>query len=108
MMVDRRKLYNHLSIRLHRTRMRKFPFAIKAAVVCAIPLLACSTYYTLERLQNAGTFLYIAASAALPVLLLGFAGTASLVGTGKRTGTLFWISISAILAPAFFLVAIWL
>jgi hypothetical protein len=67
----------YLYVRLHRTCMRKFPFAIKAAVVCAIPLLACSTDYTLERLQNAGTFLYIAASATLPVLLLGFAGTAS-------------------------------
>ncbi len=40
------------------------------------PTMPCTgrfTYYTLERLQNAGTFLYIAASAAL----LGFAGTAS-------------------------------
>ena len=52
--------------------------AIKAAVACVVPLLACSTYYTLERLQNAGPFLYFAASVALPVLLLGGAGSCSL------------------------------
>ena len=81
--------------------------AIKAAVACVVPLLACSTYYTLERLQNAGPFLYFAASVALPVLLLGLAGAANLAVSGRRNGALFWFSAGAALVPALFLATIW-
>jgi hypothetical protein len=88
--------------------MPKLSPAIKAAVACAVPLLACSTYYTLERLQNASPFMYFVASIALPVLLLGLAGTASLVASGKQNGALFWTSATAVLAPTLLLVAIWM
>lgn len=82
--------------------------AIKAAVVFAVPLLACSTYYTLEHLQNAGPFLYFATSVALPVLLLGLAGVAHLAASGRRTGAIFWLSVGAVLVSALFLANIWL
>jgi hypothetical protein len=88
--------------------MRTFSFALKAAIVIAVPLLACSTYYTLERLASAGPALYLAASVALPVLLLGLVGTVRTVGAGKTKGLQLWISGFAIAVPALLLVFIWL
>lgn len=83
-------------------------FTIKAVVVAVVPLLACSTYYTLQRLENAGTVLYFAASLALPVMLLGLIGTARIITSGKKTRLWCWLSGIALVLPAALLSYIWL
>jgi hypothetical protein len=88
--------------------MHNLSLALKVAVTCAVPLLACSTYYTLDRLGASSTFVVIAASLAWPALLIGLATTASLVLSGKRHGALLWACSFANLVPLVFLAYIWL
>jgi hypothetical protein len=95
-------------VRLHKYRMSASSFAIKAAVVAAVPLLACSTYYTLDRIGNAGPALYVAASLSLPVMLLGLVGTARTVASGNKKRLQIWASGLAVALPAILLAFIWL
>jgi hypothetical protein len=87
--------------------MHTFSFAMKAAILAAVPLLACSTYYTLERLGSAGPALYLAASVALPVLLLGITGTVRNLAAGTKGGAKLWVSGLATVLPALLLAFIW-
>jgi hypothetical protein len=82
-------------------------FAIKAGIAGVLPLLACSTYYTVERVVDAGPWFYGAAAMAPTVLLIGLAGGASLLASGRRSGLLLWAAGAAVLGPAALLVAIW-
>ena len=88
--------------------VRTLSFAIKLALASAVSLLACSTYYTLERLQNPGSLHYWAVALALPVSLLGLAGTAATLASGTRVGTTLWVSALAFAAPAFLFALTWL
>ena len=88
--------------------MRTPSFAIKAAVAAAVPLLACSTYYTLERLGNAGPALYFAASLALPIMLLGVVGVVRTSASGYKKRSQMWVAGLAVALPAFLLAFIWL
>jgi hypothetical protein len=88
--------------------MRASSFALKAAIVAAIPLLACSTYYTLERIGSAGAALTIAASVALPIMLLGLTGTVHNIAAGKAKGLQVWVSGLALVLPACLLAFVWL
>jgi hypothetical protein len=83
-------------------------FAMKAAIIAVVPLLACSTYYTLERLVDARPVLYLAASLAFPVLLLGLVGTWRTIVPGRANRLLSWASGLAVVMPALLLAAIWL
>ena len=88
--------------------MRTSSIALKAAVVVSVPLLACSTYYTLERLGSAEPALYFAASIALPIMLLGLVGIVRTLTSGTRRHSLLWISGLAVALPALLLASIWL
>ena len=88
--------------------MQTSSIIIKAAVLAAVPLLACSTYYTLERLGSAGTVVDLAASLALPVMLLGIAGTVDAAASSPRKQRQFRVSVLAVALPALLLAFVWL
>lgn len=90
-----------------RDAMRSVPTAFKAAVACTVPLLACSTYYTLERVGDASPALYFAAASALPVMLLALAGVTARVAAGRTRGPLLWLCSLGVVLPALFLAAVW-
>ena len=83
-------------------------FAIKSAVVVAVPLLACATYYTLQRLENAGPLLYWAASLALPTLLVGLVATACAMVSANKRRIWLWASGLTVALPALLLAFVWL
>ena len=88
--------------------MRTTSLTIKALVIAVIPLLACSTYYTLEKLENAGPAIYLATSLALPVMLLGFIGTARGIASGNMAPLHRWLFGLALALPATLQAFIWL
>ena len=87
--------------------MRSESPLLKTLIICAAPLLACSTYYTLEQLGDTHIVLYIAALIACPMLLLGSAAATAILSSGKRTGWPFWTSLVAMIASTFILSSIW-
>ena len=88
--------------------MRTVPLAVKAALICLLPLLACSSYYTIDRLGPAGTLLTIAASLAAPVLLVSVAGTAVLATAGRASRLALWLAAGVAVASAGLLLRVWL
>jgi len=88
--------------------MRPVTTTVKAALACAAPLLACSTYYTVERLGEASPIVLYAALAALPVLTISLAVAAVALASGKRGGPLLWGSSIGIALPGLLLAAVWL
>ncbi len=81
---------------------------IKAIVIVFIPLLACSTYYTSQKLGADSSALYIPALIALPLLLIGITGCITLAISGKSKGLLFTLSLITSLSTGAFLAYIWL
>jgi len=85
---------------------------IKAIVIVFIPLLACLTYYTSQRLGAENSVLYIPALIALPLLLIGVTGGITLVISGKGKikykKLLFTLSLLTSLSSGIFLAYIWL
>lgn len=88
--------------------MRQVTTTIKAALACAAPLLACSTYYTVERLSEASPIVLYAALAALPILTISLAAAAVAVVLGRRRGPLLWGSSIGIALPGLLLAVVWL
>ncbi len=80
---------------------------IKLAVVCLLPMLACSTYYTLEKLQSASTWLYVMAALALPLSLIGASVATSILSANKPRGPLFWAAVAAFSGPMLMLAKVW-
>ena len=87
--------------------MRSESPLVKMLIICAAPLLACSTYYTLQQLGDTHIALYIAALIACPMLLLGSAATATLLASDKRAGWPLWTSLVAMVASILILSTIW-
>ena len=88
--------------------MRSVSVVVKFAMICALPLLACSSYYTVEHLGAASPFLTVAASLAIPALLLGLASFAVLASTGGATGKQAWASGLLATASTALLCFVWL
>ncbi|PWQ93526.1 hypothetical protein DKT75_18070 [Leucothrix arctica] len=88
--------------------MNTSSLTIKAGVAIIVPTLACSTYYTLEKLGHAEPVIYFATSLAFPVMLLGFVGTARIITSGNKNRLYQCLSGLAILLPATLLAYIWL
>ena len=87
---------------------RTLSIFIKLELAFTAPLLACSTYYTLNRLQDPGSLHYWAVALALPVSLLGLTGTASALASETKTRVMLWVSALAFAAPAFLFALTWL
>ena len=68
--------------------MRQLTTTVKAALACAAPLLACSTYYTVERLGEASPIVFYAALAALPTLTVSLAAAVVALASDRRGGLL--------------------
>jgi hypothetical protein len=81
---------------------------IKTCVICLIPLLACSIYYTSERLDDLPAYLYISAQMALPLLLISCAYLANLAVMGKCTGWRLYTSAIAIVLSILTIGLTWL
>ncbi|MEM8594662.1 MAG: hypothetical protein AAGF06_07620, partial [Pseudomonadota bacterium] len=64
--------------------------------VVMVPLLACATFYTLEKLEGAATSTYVVASLAFPVMLLGLMGVAHVMISNNKIGWCKWLSGLAI------------
>ena len=88
--------------------MRPVSVVVKIAIACALPLLACSSYYTVEHLGTASLILAVAASLAIPALLLGIASLAVLVSTGRTTGRQVWGPALLATASVVLLCFVWL
>jgi len=88
--------------------MRQVTTAIKAALACAAPLLACSTYYTVERLGEASPIVLYAALAALPILTISLAAGVVALASGRRGCPLLWGSSIGIALPGLLLAVVWL
>jgi hypothetical protein len=81
---------------------------VKLGMACLTPMLACSTYYALERLNNPSPLLYWSIVLAFPTALLSGAGVAAALGTGKQDGGVFWFSVLGFTAPTLLLLVTWL
>ncbi len=88
--------------------MKSANILIKATVICLVPLLACSIYYTSEQLSDVHPFIYVAAQMALPILLISCAYIANLVVLGNCKGWRFYLSSSSIIISALIIASIWL
>ena len=88
--------------------MRTISNAVKAAVACVVPLLACSSYYTVERLGSTSIALSVAASMALPVFLLSATSTGLRMSGGDRTSWKLWVSAGFVAASTALLCYVWL
>ena len=83
-------------------------FTTKALVAGVTPMFACSTYYTLEKLENASSTMYLATSLACPIMLLGFIGIVQSLTVGNKSKIFRGISGLALALPAILLASIWL
>lgn len=87
---------------------RTLQFLLRIAVILAIPTMACTAYYTLERLGDANTHLTAPVALAFPLLLIGLVSTVSVVMNGKRTNARLAASLLCLIVPLLFLASIWL
>jgi hypothetical protein len=87
--------------------MQKRSPVVKFALALAVPLLACSTYYTLERIESASAWTYLAALIAPALLLIGAIGGAAALGADKPKRALLWAAAIATLAPLALLIYVW-
>ena len=80
----------------------------KAFVVVLLPLMACATYYTLKRIESTDSLLYVAASLALPVMMVG--GIAAAMSARSESGSrqLRWLAMLTMIPSALLLLFIWL
>ena len=82
--------------------------AVKIAVACALPLMACVSYYTVERLGSSNLLVSVAASLALPVLIASVAVAVDRITTVKPANWELWVSAGLAAVSATFLGYVWL
>ena len=81
---------------------------VKVAVACALPLIACASYYTVEHLGSSNLLVSVAASLALPVLTASVAITVERITTVKHANWQLWVSAGLAAVSAATLCYVWL
>jgi hypothetical protein len=80
----------------------------KFALAVVLSLLACTSYYTVERLDGDATSITLfVASLATPVALLSLVGTIGLLRQRSKWRPLLWLSVPALAASSAFLIRVW-
>ena len=88
--------------------MRTLGSVTKFALAIVLSLLACTSYYTVERLSDATSLTIFLASLSMPVVLLSLVGTVNLLKAKSKWRWLLWLSVPAFVASSAFLAHVWL
>ena len=89
--------------------MRLSPWIIKFITIVIVPTLACTTYYTLNKIDQESGIFYCVALMAIPVLLLGIISMLRLISKDNVKKNRLWLCLSflAVFVPAVFLSYVW-